>query len=117
MTGVDEDQDKVTLLRSGRSPFYEPGLQELLSKRLKSRKFVPTEDVDTAIRSALILFVCVGTPQREDDEADLTQIETVARTIARNLNGYKLIIEKSTVPVVPAQRFAEAMTMASANTT
>jgi UDPglucose 6-dehydrogenase len=61
------------------------------------------EDVDAAVRSALVLFICVGTPQREDGQADLTQVEAVARVVARNLNGYKLIVEKSTVPAMTAQ--------------
>lgn len=103
VAGADDDSGKVARLRAGESPFYEPGIPELLSKHLKSRKFNPMEDVAAAIRSASVLFVCVGTPQRESGEADLSQVEAVARTIACNLNGYKLIVEKSTVPVITAQ--------------
>jgi UDPglucose 6-dehydrogenase len=103
VTGADDDAAKIRQLESGCSPFYEPGLQELLSKHLASGKFKPSQDVEGALRSASILFVCVGTPQRENGEADLTQVETVARAVARNLNDYKLIIEKSTVPAITAQ--------------
>lgn len=103
VTGADDDQAKVALLQEGRAPFYEPGIAELLSKHLASGRFRPTGDVGAAIRSAEVLFLCVGTPQRASGKADLTQIETLTRSIARNLNGYKLIIEKSTVPVVTAR--------------
>ena len=103
VTGADNDPTKIALLKDEQLPFYEPGLPELLSMHLKSGKFTITEDVETAIRSAQILFLCVGTPQSENGEADMSQIETVARTIARNLNGYKLIVEKSTVPAITAQ--------------
>src|SRR5581483_4213801 len=89
-------------LRSGYVPFYEPGLGELLEKHL-GNNFVPLEDLESAIREATILFICVGTPQRESGEADLSQVESVARTIALNLNSYKLIVEKSTVPAITAE--------------
>lgn len=104
VTGADDNTAKVALLRAGKAPFYEPGLQELLCKHLNRGKFRATEDVERAVRSASVLFVCVGTPQQEDGEADLSQIEAIARIIGRNLNGYKLIVEKSTVPAVTAQR-------------
>lgn len=103
VTGADDDAAKIRLLESGHSPFYEPGLQELLSKHLASGKFKLSQDVDQTLRAASIFFVCVGTPQRENGEADLSQVENVARAVARNLNGYKLIIEKSTVPAITAQ--------------
>jgi UDPglucose 6-dehydrogenase len=103
VTGADDDGAKIGQLASGHSPFYEPGLQELLSKHLASGKFKPSPDVEGTLRSASILFVCVGTPQRESGEADLTQVESVTRAVARNLNDYKLIVEKSTVPAITAQ--------------
>ncbi len=103
VTGVDQDSAKIALLQEGRVPFYEPGLEELLSKHLERGGFVPSSDVAGAIRSATVLFICVGTPQRENGEADLSQVEAVARDIARNLHGYKLIVEKSTVPAITAQ--------------
>ena len=103
VVGADGDPSKVALIRAGQVPFFEPGLSELLSKHLKSGRFRPVEDVDAAVRSASILFICVGTPQREDGQADLTQVEAVAQVVARNLNGYKLIVEKSTVPAITAQ--------------
>ena len=102
VTGADSDSEKIALLRAGRAPFHEPGLQELLSKQHSSGKLKVTDDIEAAIRSVQILFVCVGTPQKENGEADLSQVEEVAHMIARNLNGYKLIVEKSTVPAITA---------------
>lgn len=100
--GADQDADTIRQLKEGKSPFYEPGLQTLLTRSLASGKFSVTSDVVSAIEAATVLFICVGTPQREDGEADLSQIEVIARLIAQHLNGYKLIVEKSTVPAVTA---------------
>jgi len=101
--GADDDPAKVALIRAGQPPFYEPGLSDLLAKHLKTGKFRPVEDVEAAVRSGSIIFICVGTPQRENGQADLAQVEAVARVVARNLNGYKLIVEKSTVPAITAR--------------
>ncbi len=103
VTGSDQDVERVRLLKAGKAPFYEPGLHPLLLKHLTNKRFTLTAEVESAVRDSNVLFVCVGTPQRESGEADLTQIELLARLISRNLNGYKLIIEKSTVPAVTAQ--------------
>lgn len=100
--GADSSLSLMSLLKTGRAPFYEPGLDELLKRHLGQR-FFPVEDMNQAIRESTILFLCVGTPQRNTGEADLSQVEAAARSIAQNLNGYKLIIEKSTVPAITAQ--------------
>lgn len=104
VVGADDAADKIEQLKTGKATFYEPEMQELLTKHLASGRFQPTKDVDAAVAAARVVFVCVGTPQREDGGADLSQIESVARTIARNLNGYKLVVEKSTVPASTAER-------------
>jgi len=101
--GADDDARKVGLIRSGDPIFFEPGLSELLSKHLESGRFQPIDDVDAAVRAASIIFICVGTPQKANGQADLAQVEAVARVVARNLNGYKLIVEKSTVPAITAK--------------
>jgi UDPglucose 6-dehydrogenase len=101
--GADDDASKVRLIRAGQPSFYEPGLTDLLSKHLQSGRFQPVENVEAAVRSASIIFICVGTPQKASGQADLGQVEAVARLVARNLNGYKLIVEKSTVPAITAQ--------------
>lgn len=100
--GADASQSLVSLLQSGTVPFFEPGIDELLQRQL-GHNFFPVEDLDDAIRQSGILFLCVGTPQKATGEADLSQVESAARSIAHNLNGYKLIVEKSTVPAITAQ--------------
>jgi UDPglucose 6-dehydrogenase len=101
--GVDNSEVMVEKIRSGESPFYEPGQQELLTKHIDNPRFTLTTDIDQAIRSASVLFICVGTPQRENGDPDLKDVEALTRTIAKNLNGYKLIIEKSTVPAITGE--------------
>ena len=101
--GADDDISKVTMIRSGQTPFYEPGLDDMLARGLASGRLTVSHCVEEAVRQATILFVCVGTPQKDSGEADLSQIEAIARVIARNLNGYRLIVEKSTVPAITAQ--------------
>ncbi len=103
VVGTDHDRSKVEMIKGGHCPIYEKGVPELLTKHLGSGRFLPEADVEQAIRASDVLFICVGTPQRDNGEADVSQIEAVARTIARNLNGYKLIVEKSTVPIKTAQ--------------
>src|SRR5690348_3912626 len=98
--GADQDEDKIRQMTAGKSPFRSPGLQTLLTQHLASGRFSVTSDVASAIDAATVLFICVGTPQGENGEADLSQIEVIARLIAQHLNGYKLIVEKSTVPAV-----------------
>jgi UDPglucose 6-dehydrogenase len=101
--GADDDAGKVGRIRAGDPIFFEPGLGELLTKHLQSGRFQPVEDVGAAVRSGSIIFICVGTPQKASGQADLGQVEAVARVVARNLNGYKLIVEKSTVPAITAR--------------
>ena len=101
--GADDDKTKVGLIRGGDPIFFEPGLADLLTKHLQSGRFQPVDDVDAAVRAGSIIFICVGTPQKASGQADLGQVEAVARVVARNLNGYKLIVEKSTVPAITAQ--------------
>jgi UDPglucose 6-dehydrogenase len=108
--GADDDAPKVAMMQSGRAPFYEPGLDDLLTRGLASGRLRLSARVDQAIRDATILFVCVGTPQRDTGEADLSQVEAIARIIAHNLNGYKLIVEKSTVPAITAQWIKKTVT-------
>ena len=97
--GADDDADKVRRIAAGELPFYEPGVEALLGRHLDSSRFRATTDVPAAVEAADVIFVCVGTPQRDDGSADLSQVESVARIIAQRLNGYKLVVEKSTSPV------------------
>ena len=95
--GVDKDLRKIEKLNKGEVPFYEPGLEKLLRKNFEKLFF--TNNIKEAISKCEVLFICVGTPQKEDGSADLSYVEEVAREIATNLEKYILIVEKSTVPV------------------
>jgi UDPglucose 6-dehydrogenase len=107
--GVDDDAAKVGVIQSGKAPFYEKGLDDLLARGLTSGRLTLTHCAEDAVRAATVLFVCVGTPQKDTGEADLSQVEAIVRVIARNLNGYKLIVEKSTVPAITAQWIKKTM--------
>jgi len=109
VSGTDSDRIKVEQISGGGLPFYEPGMSELLQKHLASRRFRPLADIGLTVRDSDILFICVGTPHREDGSADLSQVEGAARSIAENLNGYKLIVEKSTAPVHTARWIERAI--------
>ena len=97
--GTDKDSEKIEKTSRGTAPIYEPGLDELLKRNLEKGTLTFTADVGKAVRDAEVIFVCVGTPQDENGRPDMSQIEQVSRSIAQNLNGYKIIVEKSTVPV------------------
>ena len=109
VVGAEDDAAKADRIRHGEVPFHEPGLQDLLERHLQSERFTVQANVGEAVRGANAVFVCVGTPQREDGGADLSQLDGVARSIAANLNGYKLIIEKSTTPVRTAQQLKQSI--------
>ena len=96
---VDSDVSKVDSLANGIVPIYEPGLERLVKKCLRRRTIKFTTDIKEAVRKSAVIFICVGTPPRPDGSADLSSIESVSCEIAKHLNSYKLIVEKSTVPV------------------
>ena len=96
---VDSDTDKVAVLRDGRCPIYEPGLEDLVRTNLAEGRLRFSTSVAEGVDHAPIIFICVGTPPRHDGTADLSAVEAVSREIAHNLDGYRLIVEKSTVPV------------------
>ena len=97
--GSDKDFDKIAKVSQGVVPIYEPGLDELLESNLRKGNITFTPDLNRTIEEAEVIFVCVGTPQHANGSADMSQIEEVSRQIAANLNRYKLVVEKSTVPV------------------
>jgi len=99
VVGADKDTDKIRMISSGKAPIFEPGLEALLAKNLKSGRLEFSDDLGRAVRESDVIFVCVGTPPHDDGGADMSQIEEVSRLIAGSLNGYKVVVEKSTVPV------------------
>ncbi len=99
VTCVDKDKTKIDTLKDGKLPIYEPGLQEMVDKNVNAGRLIFTTNLVEAIKNSLVVFIAVGTPPRDDGSADLQYIKEVARNIADNLNGYKVIVTKSTVPV------------------
>jgi UDPglucose 6-dehydrogenase len=104
---IDKDASKVKSLRRGVMPIYEPGLEEMVKRNRKEGRLEFTTTLAKSVRSASIVFIAVGTPQHEDGSADLSHVLGVAREIARTMNGYKVIVDKSTVPVGTAARVRE----------
>jgi UDPglucose 6-dehydrogenase len=98
-TCVDVDAEKIRRLSDGIMPIYEPGLEQLVSKNVQSGRLHFTTDLKSAIEQSLVIFLAVGTPPKKDGSADLKYVEEVARSVAEYMNGYKVIVVKSTVPV------------------
>lgn len=96
---VDNDKKKIDVLNKGGVPIYEPGLEELIAKNVKAGRLRFTTSIREAVENSFFLFIAVGTPPKDDGEPDLSQIEKVAEEIGAAMNEYKIIIEKSTVPV------------------
>ncbi len=99
VTCVDKDAKKINSLKKGMIPFYEPGLDELVKRNIKQGRLRFTTKIVKAVESSLAIFIAVGTPRRGDGSADLKYVEEVAGEIARHMDGYKVIVTKSTVPV------------------
>ena len=101
---LDKDENKVKMLQAGQVPIYEPGLKELLSRNHSEGRIRFTHDPHDAIEHGDVLFIAVGTPAQEDGSADLGHVLSVASMLGRNLKTFKLIVNKSTVPVGTADR-------------
>lgn len=96
---VDKDETKVRSLGEGRIPFYEPGLEEIVKRNLDDQRLSFTSNVAEAVKKADVIFIAVGTPPKSDGETDLSQVEDAARSIGLAMDRYKVIVNKSTVPV------------------
>jgi UDPglucose 6-dehydrogenase len=104
VSGYDIDEAKVLSLRSGRTPFYEPGLDELLAQGIKQGSLSFSTDVTEVVTGADVVFICVGTPARANGEANLVAVEDAVRAVARHVRAGAAIVEKSTVPAGTADR-------------
>ncbi|HLF83531.1 MAG TPA: UDP-glucose/GDP-mannose dehydrogenase family protein [Blastocatellia bacterium] len=104
VTCVDKDEGKIASINAGKMPIYEPGLDALVAKSVREGRLEFSTDVRGTIERSLVVFLAVGTPPSGDGSADMSQIDEVAYEIARSLNGYKVIVTKSTVPVGAASR-------------
>lgn len=104
---VDVDEDKIARLNQGEIPIFEPGLEAMVRRNHKAGRLRFTTDADEAVQHGALQFIAVGTPPDEDGSADLQYVLAVARTIAARMSGYKVIVDKSTVPVGTADRVRE----------
>lgn len=107
VVGVDDDRARIDSLRAGRMPIYEPGLEDLIAEGVAAGRIVWTGDLAEGVRHGQAIFICVGTPPRATGEANLVYVEQVAEGIARHApRGYRLVVEKSTVPIQTGERIA-----------
>jgi len=103
VTCVDNDESKIAALHRGEIPIYEPGLDRMVAKNVAEGRLTFTTDLKEGVDSSLVVMIAVGTPPGEDGSADLQYVEQVARDVASVMDGYKLIVNKSTVPVGTAR--------------
>lgn len=104
---VDKDVKKLAKLKKGLIPIYEPGLEELIKTNVAEKRLFFSDNLDSAVKQSLVCFIAVGTPLGDDGSADLTAVYQVVENIAKSINEYKVIVNKSTVPVGTAQKVTE----------
>jgi UDPglucose 6-dehydrogenase len=104
---VDVDEQKLKMLRKGESPIFEPGLGDLLKKNIEEKRLSFTDDLEMAVKKSDVIFLALPTPQAEDGSADLQHVLEVSRKIGKSMNSYKVIVNKSTVPVGTGDRVTE----------
>ena len=113
---VDKEKNKIQNLRNGKIPIYEPGLDAILNRNIKSNRLTFTTELDKTVRDSDIVFIAVGTPSRRGDgHADLSFVFNAAEEIAKAINGYTLVVTKSTVPVGTGQKVKEIIKEANPN--
>ncbi len=106
---VDNDPDKIDMLRKGEMPIYEPGLKEMVAKNVREGRLRFTQDLEEGLKKALVVFIAVGTPEGEDGQADLKYVWQVGRSIAETMDDYKVVVTKSTVPVGTGRKLAKVI--------
>jgi len=113
VTCVDQDEQKINILNSGGIPIYEPNLEALIKKNVSAGRLTFTTDLEKAVKQSKVIFIAVGTPSNNDGSANLEQIGKVAQQIATSMNEYKVIVNKSTVPIGTARRIEEIINSSS----
>jgi UDPglucose 6-dehydrogenase len=106
---VDKDESKVALLKGGKIPIYEPGLEEMVVRNQHEDRLSFTTDLAASVRGSAIVFIAVGTPQGEDGAADLQHVLAVARAIGQAMDKYTVVADQSTVPVGTARRVRDTI--------
>jgi len=106
---VDNDVQKIKLLQSGDVPIYEPGLEEVIHRNVSAHRLRFTGSIREGVDNSQIIFIAVPTPQQPDGDVDLSFLEKVARDIAAVLSDYRVIVDKSTVPVKTGEKVAESI--------
>jgi UDPglucose 6-dehydrogenase len=104
---VDNDRQKIDLLRQGKVSIHEPGLEDLITRSMKEGRLSFSTSIQDGVASSLVIFIAVGTPSNDDGSADLRSVEEVAKEIARCMDGYKVVVVKSTVPVGTCRRLKQ----------
>ena len=104
---VDNDQQKIDLLQQGKISIHEPGLEDLVLKNMREGRLAFSTSIRDGVASSLVIFIAVGTPPKDDGSADLRAVEEVAKEIAQSMNGYKVVVVKSTVPVGTCRRLQQ----------
>jgi UDPglucose 6-dehydrogenase len=107
--GVDSNADKIAMLHRGEVPIYEPGLGELIAKNMANGRLTFGTETAECVRRADIIFICVNTPPKPNGQADLRYVELAARTIAQAMDSYKILVDKSTVPVHTGEKVRETV--------
>ena len=106
VTCVDVDRDKIERLKAGEIPIFEPGLDDVVKATALAGRLSFTTDLESAVRANDVIFIAVGTPPAEDGSADLKHVEEAARAIGSFMNGHKVVVNKSTVPVGTGRKVA-----------
>jgi len=106
---VDKNKDKIQQLKKGGVPIFEPGLKELVAKNVKAKRLSFTTSLKDAVKASDVIFIAVNTPPLPDGKADLSYVAAAAREIAEVADGYKVVVDKSTVPVNTGERVSETI--------
>ena len=107
VTCVDIDEQKIAMLNAGEVPIYEPGLEEMVRRNAEEQRLSFTTDLDGAVKKANVIFIAVGTPQGPNGDANLEHVRATAKGVAKAMDGFKIIVTKSTVPVGTADRIRQ----------